>query len=160
MAERVHYDLWHGYRRLQRRGEPAAYPFGFGLSYCRWTLAEAKGTIGRGADGQQGPVELSALLRNGGEMEAAEVVQVYLEPPGLLMERPRRTLVAFQRVSLGAGEQRRLALTIPLRRLACFDPSRDGFVLEGGPHRFVLARHADDSGLVVDLVLEACELGP
>ncbi len=159
-AERVRYDLWHGYRRLQRSGEGAAYPFGFGLSYCRWSLTEASGTIGRGAGGQQGPVQLSVLLGNGGEMEAAEVVQVYLEPPGLLMERPRRSLVAFQRVSLGAGEQRGLEFTIPLRRLACFDPSRDAFVLEGGPHRFVLARHADDSGPVVVLQLEACVLGP
>jgi beta-glucosidase len=93
-------------------------------------------------------------------MEAAEVVQVYLEPPGLLLERPQHTLVAFQRLSLAAGEQRRLVLRIPLRQLACFDPQRDAFVLEGGQHRLVVGRHAEDSGQAVCLELQAAVLGP
>jgi beta-glucosidase len=39
-ARCVTYDLWHGYRRLQRDRHPAAYPFGFGLSYGRFEMAE------------------------------------------------------------------------------------------------------------------------
>jgi beta-glucosidase len=93
-------------------------------------------------------------------MDAAEVVQVYLEPPGLLLERPHRTLAAFQRLDLAAGERRRLVLTIPLRRLACFDPERDAFVLEAGAHRLVVARHAEDPGQAVSLELQAAVLGP
>ena len=155
----VHYDLWHGYRRLQRQGQRSAYPYGFGLSYCRFEIGEpavrrlpgavAPGQAGAGGDG----VELDLTLANAGAMAAAEVVQVYLEPPGLLMERPRRTLVAFQRVSLQPGERRRLSLRIAWRRLACFSEARDGFVLESGLHRLVVARHADDPGLAVDLVV-------
>jgi beta-glucosidase len=98
-------------------------------------------------------VELGLTLANVGVMAAAEVVQVYLEPPGLLMERPRRTLVAFQRLHLQPGERRRLSLGIAWRRLACFSEARDGFVLEGGPHRLVVAPHADAPGLAVDLVV-------
>jgi beta-glucosidase len=48
---------------------------------------------------------------------------------------------------------------IPLRRLACFDEARDGFVLEAGRHRLVVARHADDPGLGADLTLAARFLG-
>jgi beta-glucosidase len=76
------------------------------------------------------------------------------------MERPRRLLVAFQRWMLQPGETQRLTLSIPLRRLACFDPDRDAFVLEQGLHRLVVARHADDPGQAVTLELEAMELGP
>jgi beta-glucosidase len=88
------------------------------------------------------------------------VLQVYLEPPGLLMERPPRSLVAFQRLELPPGEQRQLSLLIPARQLACFDEGRDGFVLEAGLHRLVLARHADDPGQAVELELEAAFIGP
>jgi beta-glucosidase len=69
-------------------------------------------------------------------------------------------LVAFQRLSLRPGASRRLTLPIALRRLACFDPDRDAFVLEAGEHRLVLARHADDPGLLVTVELEAALLGP
>ena len=155
----VIYDLWHGYRRLQHQGERAAYPFGFGLSYSRF---EASGlAIERQQDTEQSEaVRLAVSVRNAGTRAAAEVVQVYLEPPGLQMERPVRSLVAFQRLELEPGEQRRINLEIPLRRLSCFDEGRDGFVLEAGRHRLVVARHADDPGLGVDLTLTATFIGP
>jgi beta-glucosidase len=148
-APQVRYDLWHGYRRLQRQGRQAAYPFGFGLSYSRFSLGAPEATL-RGSGG----VELRVSAANEGPMAAAEVVQVYLEPPGTLMERPLRTLVAFARVPLEAGEQRSVRLVIPLRQLACFDAGRDAFVLEAGSHRLVVARHADDPGQGVTVELE------
>ena len=159
-AERVTYDLWHGYRRQHRRGEAAAYPFGFGLSYSRFVLRQLTAALQRGSEAGPPWVELAVSVRNDGLMQAAEVVQVYLEPPGLRLERPRRQLVAFQRVMLQPGETQRLTLAIPLRRLACFDPEQDAFVVEEGMHRLVVARHADDPGQAVTLELEAMLLGP
>jgi beta-glucosidase len=153
-AARVVYDLWHGYRRLQRLGQPAAYPFGFGLSYSSFAHTHPVAVL------HSGEVELAISVRNSGAMAAADVVQVYLEPPGLLLERPKRSLVAFQRLSLEPGESRRLHLAIPLRRLAYFDPDRDRFVVEGGPHRLVVAPHAEAPGVAVALQLEATVLGP
>ena len=158
-ARRVRYDLWHGYRRLQRQGRQAAYPFGFGLSYSRFAFSEpgvhlqGSGPVGAG-------VALQVTVCNCGGAVASEVVQVYLEPPRGRMERPRRTLVAFQRVSLRPGEQKPVTLEIPLRRFACFETSRDGFVVEPGRYRLVVAQHADDPGHGVDLQLEATFIGP
>jgi beta-glucosidase len=88
------------------------------------------------------------------------VVQVYGEPPGTLVERPARMLVAFQRFELEPGRSRRLSLAIDLQRLAYFDEASDGFRLEPGQHRLVVARHAEDEGLAVTIQLEARALGP
>lgn len=160
-AERVRYDLWHGYRRLQHLGQMAAYPFGYGLSYSRFAIRDLEAEFRPAASAEdEAAVDLTLSVTNEGEMDAAEVVQVYVEPPGLLQERPLRTLIGFQRLGLSAGEQRRLVLTIPLRRLACFDPERDAFVLEAGAHRLVVARDAEDPGQVVSLELQAAVLGP
>jgi len=159
-ARRVRYDLWHGYRLLQRWGEAAAYPFGFGLSYARFAIRTAALVPAEEGVGSPGWLHLAVEVANEGPMDGAAVVQVYLEPPGLLLERPRRTLVAFERCSLQAGEQRRLGLSIALHQLACFDPQRDAFVLEAGRHRLAVARHAEDPGLVVAVELEAAVLGP
>ncbi|WP_432786053.1 fibronectin type III-like domain-contianing protein [Cyanobium sp. BSA11S] len=97
----------------------------------------------------------SVTVTNTGQVEAAEVVQLYLEPPAREVERPARNLVAFQRLLLGAGEARRITLAVPLRVCARFDPAQDGFVTEAGLHRLVLARHVEDEGLAVALELEA-----
>jgi beta-glucosidase len=155
-APRVVYDLWHGYRRLQRLGQGATYPFGFGLSYSSFVHSDAVVVV----RGETGWLELLVSVRNCGTVAAADVVQVYLEPPGVVLERPRRSLVAFQRVSLEPGETRRLTLSIPLRRLAYFAAERDSFALEAGLHRLVVAPHAEAPGVTVDLELEAAKLGP
>ncbi|MFO8237357.1 MAG: fibronectin type III-like domain-contianing protein, partial [Prochlorococcaceae cyanobacterium] len=172
-AQEVSYDLWHGYRRLGRDRERAAYPFGFGLSYSRFELSDPTAALtgelhaqlhaephGEPDVAEAVAVVVGVTLHNRGAMAAAEVVQVYLEPPGLGLERPPRTLVGFERLELAVGERRRLQLTLPLRRLAVFDEARDGFMLEPGDHRLVLARHAEDPGLALNLPLPACWLGP
>ena len=155
-AERVAYDLWHGYRRLAREGWRAAFPFGFGLSYSRFALGAPELQPSSCPDA----LALRCNLRNLGPMPADEVVQVYGEPPGRVVERPRRQLVAFGRFSLAAGEERQVVLTIPLRRLAWFDESCAAFRLEPGRHRLVLARHVEDEGIAVDLDLADTVLGP
>ncbi|WP_322775369.1 beta-glucosidase family protein [Synechococcus sp. CBW1107] len=150
----VVYDLWHGYRRLQRDGHPAAFPFGFGLSYSQFMASDLTAEIQR-ADGRMTQLQGSVTITNTGDMEAGEVVQLYLEPPARELERPARTLVAFERLLLAAGEARRITLAIQLRACATFDPAQDGFVTEEGVHRLVVARHVEDEGLAVALELEA-----
>ncbi|MFN6344286.1 MAG: beta-glucosidase [Cyanobium sp.] len=155
----VTYDLWHGYRRLQRRGQSAAWPFGFGLSYSSFALRPGPLQPLQGLGAAAAGVGLTLAVTNAGARAAAEVVQVYVEPPGRLMERPPRTLVGFQRLELQPGEERQLSLLIPARQLACFDADRDGFVLEAGRHRLVLARHADDPGQAWELELKEAFIG-
>ena len=163
-ARHVVYDLWHGYRRLQREGQPAAFPFGFGLSHSRFEISAPR--LQDPPDpaaivaGDHSPLTLRVELRNCGAMTSAEVLQLYLEPPGRLLERPQRTLVAFARLPLVAGERRRVTLSVPLRRLAFFDNGRDGFALEAGLQRLVLARHSEDAGQACDITLPAVFLGP
>ena len=164
-ARRVVYDLWHGYRRLGREGHPAAFPFGFGLSYSLFESTQLQAALTQTAqtaspDGDQGAIEVGVLVCNSGAMEAVEVVQIYMEPPGQAVERPARTLVAFARVCLAAGACQRITLEIPLRRLAFFDVHQDGFMVEAGIHRLMVARHSEDPGLAYELRLGATFLGP
>jgi beta-glucosidase len=157
-ARQVTYDLWHGYRRLARGGHPAAFPFGFGLSYG--SFAHAHPAVERLADtGSPGGLRFGVTVLNTGSVVAEEVVQIYAEPPGLAVERPKRTLVGFNRVRLEPGQSQRVAMEIPLRRLAWFDETLDAFVLEAGRHRLLVARHAEDEGIGVEVELESLVVG-
>lgn len=83
-------------------GKPL-YPFGYGLSYARFTYADAA------CDGQT----LSVTLENTGGMAADEVVQVYVKAEDSPFSPPNPRLCAFARVHLAAGERRRVALELP-----------------------------------------------
>jgi beta-glucosidase len=95
------------------KGE-AEFPFGHGLGYTRFTYAQARLDRNRVRAGQA--AKLSVLLKNEGPREAAEVVQVYAQRPGALA--PQRTLVAFRRVVLRAGEARRVSFDVNAKALS------------------------------------------
>jgi beta-glucosidase len=169
-ARRIIYDLWHGYRRLGRDGQAAAFPFGYGLSYSQFETTELSATLlpasntssdagETSSDNAEPAISLAVSVANSGAMAAAEVLQIYLEPPGQAVQRPARALVAFARVHLAAGTCQCITLTIPLHRLAFFDVHQDGFMIEAGIHRLVVARHCEDPGLACELLLGATFLG-
>ncbi len=157
-ARRITYDLWHGYRLLARDGHPAAFPFGFGLTYSRFRHSGLSAVLHQ-PGGAEAELRLQLTVHNDGAMAATEVVQVYAEVPGRAMERPLRMLVGFTRVELAPAQCRRVSLQVPLRHLACFDSAQDAFILEDGRHRIVVAQHAEDPGIGVDLLLEARVVG-
>ena len=51
------------------------------------------------------------------------------------------------------------SLSVPLRHLAFFDTDQDGFALEGGLHRLVVARHSEDVGQACEVCLPPAWLG-
>ena len=157
-ARQARYDLWHGYRLLQKQGLRAAYPFGFGLSYGRVVTSDLK--LALVPEQQAGALQLELRVSHQGSIASDAVLQVYLEPPAQVLERPRRLLIGFCRVSLAAEASEAVCMHIPLRQLAFFDPEGDCFRIESGRHRIVVADHVDDPGLAAELILTAAELGP
>jgi len=109
------------------KGE-TSFPFGHGLGYSRFAYTQATLSRSRVSAGQG--TRLSVLLKNEGSREAAEVVQVYAQRAGAMA--PERTLVAFRRVVLGAGESRRLNFELDAKALSVVQA--DGRrVVDGGP---------------------------
>jgi beta-glucosidase len=109
------------------KGE-SEFPFGHGLSYARFAYAEPRLVRSRVAAGQG--TTLSVLLKNEGPREAAEVVQVYARRPGAAA--PERTLVAFKRVVMRAGEARRIRFDLDAHALSVVQA--DGRrVVQAGP---------------------------
>jgi beta-glucosidase len=149
-ATSFRYDRWHGWWRLRHRGLAPAFPFGFGLSYTTFELDRAE--VRRdGAD-----IVATGSLRNTGERDGADVVQVYAELP--LDDRPDR-LVGFTRVEVAAGEAADFTVRIPVDRLATWDPDHHAWRPAHGTHTFTVARHAADAGHTAILELEGIPHG-
>ena len=79
------------------------YPFGHGLSYTTFEYSDLK--ISKG---ESGPVIVSATVRNSGARTGDEIVQLYVNDPVATVSRPVRELKGFQRITLGAGQSRRV----------------------------------------------------
>ena len=92
------------------------YPFGFGLSYTRFEYSGL--TINQTSDGG---VDVTFEVTNAGQCRGEEVVQLYLRDRVATVVQPERTLKAFDRIPLDAGEVRTVRLHL----------NRDDFAIVG-----------------------------
>ena len=124
----VDYDegLLVGYRWYDARGVAPLFPFGFGLSYTRFALSSL--TVGAAGDGGK---KITASIRNVGDREGAEVVQLYIGFPARSGEPPRQ-LKGFRRVDLAPGKSRTVSFMLAPRMLATWSDREDRWTLPAG----------------------------
>jgi beta-glucosidase len=97
------------------------YPFGAGLSYTTFQYAPLEVAPIDGAS--ENGVLVSTEISNTGARAGDEVAQLYLTPPAF-EGAPRLALRGFQRVSLQAGERRKISFRLSPRDLSFV--TRDG----------------------------------
>ena len=103
------YEMEHG-RTYMYEKTPPLYPFGFGLSYTAFAYSDI--TASRD--------EASVTIANTGDMDAEEIAQLYIDSAGLSGQ-PRIRLKGFCRVSLKAGESRRVTFRLTDESFSLFD---------------------------------------
>ncbi|MGW1089950.1 beta-xylosidase/alpha-l-arabinosidase [Streptomyces sp. NPDC002596] len=82
------------------------YPFGHGLSYTSFEW-EA-GATPPAEIPTDGSTDIELTVRNSGDREGAEVVQLYVHDPVAQTTRPESRLIGYARVQLAAGQARRV----------------------------------------------------
>jgi beta-glucosidase len=104
----------HGDRYADLTQEPL-FPFGHGLSFTRFRYHDLVLRTPLVQAGQA--IELEVDLINEGARAGTEVVQVYVSDVFTSVTWVEQSLVAFERVTLEAGETRKLRLLVPYERL-------------------------------------------
>lgn len=82
------------------------YPFGHGLSYTSFDW-EAGAPVPAELP-TDGATDLELTVRNSGDRDGAEVIQLYVHDPVAQTTRPESRLIGYARVPLAAGETRRV----------------------------------------------------
>ncbi|WP_270439215.1 glycoside hydrolase family 3 C-terminal domain-containing protein [Bacteroides bouchesdurhonensis] len=98
--------------------EEPLFPFGYGLSYTRFSYGKAKLNQSKLHKGEK--VILTIPVRNVGQQDGADVVQVYISRPDD-KEGPQKTLRAFQRVNIVKGEKQNVNIELPYDSFEWFD---------------------------------------
>jgi beta-glucosidase len=135
LATSFRYDRWHGWWHLRRNGRSPAFPFGFGLSYTTFEVVDTE------LEQQTDQLVVTGTVRNTGDRDGADVVQVYAVHPD--PDVPSR-LVGFARVEVAAGSEAPFRVEVRVDRLASRDPQLHAWVAATGRHRFLVGRHAGD----------------
>lgn len=121
--------VYVGYRYFSTVGKKPLFPFGFGLSYTRFSVGEIEAKL----DGEN--VSVTAEIKNTGDRSGKEVLQVYVRAPEGVLKKPSRELAGFAKTrELKPGESERLEVGFRLSELACFDPARSAYLLEAGEY--------------------------
>ena len=94
------------------------YPFGFGLSYSRFTYGKPQ--IDKAGAKAGDTVHVKVRLKNTSAIAGDEVAQLYVTPPKTSLS-PRLALEGFQRVHLAAGEERELTFDLTPSQLSSVD---------------------------------------
>ena len=117
--------LYIGYRYYETAGVPAAFPFGYGLSYTSFAYSEL----------HAGETGVTFTLTNTGKTAGAEVAQLYVAKPDAKVFRPQKELKGFIKVFLQPGECKTVTIPLDDKAFRYWNVKTNGWEIEGGSYQ-------------------------
>ena len=123
--------------RTYRYFNDPLFAFGYGLSYTNFEIGEAK---------MQGKESITIPVTNTGKRNGTEVVQVYIRNLGDA-EGPLKSLRAFQRVNVKAGETVTATLKLDANAFEFWDPETNTMRTKPGKYEILYGNSSMDKDL-------------
>lgn len=117
------------------------YPFGFGLSYTKFTYSDMA-VSSANLKGNQ-TLKASVTLTNSGNYDGAEVVQLYIRDIVGSITRPVKELKGFQKVFLKKGESKKVTFTITPEDLKFYNNALK-YDWEAGDFEIMIGTNSDE----------------
>lgn len=118
-----------GYKWYDAEQKPVLFPFGYGLSYTKYSYSDLKATPGNS-------VHLSFRVTNTGNRAGSEIAEVYAALPQSAGEPPKR-LVGWSKVKLAAGESKEVRIEVNREYLSIFNVEKNDWQLVPGDYTFL-----------------------
>jgi beta-glucosidase len=135
------YDIRNGRTHMYFNGEPL-FPFGFGLSYTEFAYSGL--SVDRSELPTAGVLKVSFDVKNTGKRDGDEVCQMYVRHIGSSVERPKKELRGFRRITLKPGQTERVVFELPAEKLAYWDTERSSFRVEKDRIRILVGASSSD----------------
>ncbi len=95
------------------------YPFGYGLSYTSFDYGEL--SLSAEEMTTDGTITATVTVTNSGSREGSEVVQLYIRDLVGTITRPVKELKAFEKITLAAGESKKVEFVIDNQMLSFYN---------------------------------------
>jgi beta-glucosidase len=122
-------------------GNEPLFPFGHGLSYT--TFEYSNGKISKDKIKTDESITVSVDVKNTGNCDGDEVVQLYIHPLVSSVCQPVMRLKGFSRISLKKGETKNVSLTLTPEDLKIWDINMK-FVVEPGIYNIMIGSSSAD----------------
>jgi beta-glucosidase len=133
-----------GYRWYDVNEVTPLFPFGFGLSYTKFSLSGAT------AEEDGSGYRVTIMVRNDGARAGTAVVQAYLSYPAAAQEPPYE-LKAFTAVALAPGKSQAVSLDLPASAFQSY--SGDGFSTVEGNYTVSLGQNERNLPVTVKIAI-------
>lgn len=131
------YEVFNGRTYMYFEGE-ALYPFGYGLSYTEFEYNRMKiKKIGE-------KIIVSTTIKNIGNYDGDEVVQLYYKAPESSVKRPLKKLVGFKRASVNKGNSTKVEFEVSKKYLQYWDEKTKQWTFAGGVYEFMIGASSKD----------------
>jgi len=142
-ASSIEYDRWFGQRLLDKLGEPARYPLGYGLSYTSFETSDL--SVDEAASQQHNEkFTVRAVISNVGTRAGRYIAQVYGLTSGDGF--PSRVLLGFKPIDLESGQSNVVEVVCSTRPLQRW---KDGaFVMVDQEFNVELASSSGDAAAI------------
>lgn len=141
-------SVFVGYRYAKTAKVKPAFPFGFGLSYTDFEYKNLAVTS------ENGIVMAALTVRNTGNRDGAEVVQLYVKNnENSAVFKPESELRAFRKVYLKAGEETVVTLPCALSELAFWNVKENAWMLENGEYTIEVGASSEEIRLTAPLTV-------
>jgi beta-glucosidase len=144
-----HLPAYYNYKPSARRGYlwddvSPLFAFGYGLSYTTFELSNVR--LADKAIARDGKTQVLVDVKNTGEREGTEVVQMYIRDLFSSVTRPVKELKGFKKVSLKPGESVTVTIDITPDLLSFWDINME-YVVEPGDFEIMVGSSSRDEDL-------------
>ena len=124
-SKEIEYGYYHGYTLFEKNNIEPDYPFGFGLSYTEFEIQKAE------IKKSDSKIIVSAEVRNTGDCDGDEVIQVYIGSNNANGDRPVKLLKGFSRISVTASKSEKADIDVEIEDIKFYNPECGEWYLDG-----------------------------
>ncbi|MDO5970734.1 glycoside hydrolase family 3 C-terminal domain-containing protein [Flavivirga aquimarina] len=131
------YEISNGRTYMYFEGD-ALYPFGYGLSYTKFEYNRMK------IKKKDEKLLISSTIKNIGNYDGDEVVQLYYRAKESSHKRPLKKLIGFKRISSKIEESKTVQFEVSKKDLQYWDEKTKKWVFDSGMYEFMIGASSKD----------------
>ena len=146
-------SVYVGYKYYDTANKEVAFPFGFGLSYTTFEYSDLK--VSADSIKDTDTVTVSFKVKNTGDVDGAEVAQLYVNDVESTIYRPVKELKGFKKVFLKAGEEKEIEIVLDKRAFAYYNVNLGDWHVESGEFKILVGASSRDIKLEATINVES-----
>lgn len=146
-------SVYIGYRYYDAANLDVVFPFGYGLSYTTFEYSDIKLSADSMKDTDT--VTVSFKIKNTGDVDGAEVAEIYVADKESTIYRPVKELRAFKKVFIKAGEEAEVSVELSKRAFAFYNVDLGDWQVETGEFDIIVGASSRDIRLTATMTVES-----